>query len=313
MSSVVRFLFPRLDIRGAFVRLDDAWQAMLQGRDYPQAVASLLGELSATVALIAAELKGQGRLTLQLKGYGAISLLLVDCDEALRLRGMARAGTCPQGASARELLGAGKEGADGEEGRLLLTLEQETGLYQSIVPLAGDTVSAIFSHYLAQSEQQEARLFLAADKEVVAGLFLQKMPAADSMDADGWTRLTRLADTVRSEELLGLEAASLLFRLFPEDAAAEADEDVAATAGQNVAARAGGYMEGAPAGLVLFPARSVSWYCPDNREKLAALIKSWGRAEAEAVLTEQGAIEIYDEIGNQTYCFDATDVARIFA
>lgn len=293
MSSVVRFFFPRLDIRGAFVRLDDVWQAMREGRDYPPVVESLLGELAATVVLIAAQLKGSGRLTLQLKGNGAVSLLLVDCDEALRLCGMARAEEqCPQGASVPELLlGAGKVDNAGE-GQLLLTLEQERSIYQSIVPLAGDTVAAIFSHYLMQSEQQEARLFLAANEAVSAGLFLQKMPGADTLDKDGWTRLTSLAETVRPEELLELEAESLLFRLFSEDALPQAD---------------------APAGLALFPRRAVYWHCPDNREKLIALIKSWGRKEAEAILTERGAIEIKDEIGNRIYRFDADDLAKIFA
>jgi molecular chaperone Hsp33 len=256
-------------------------------------VESLLGELAATVVLIAAQLKGSGRLTLQLKGNGAVSLLLVDCDEALRLCGMARAEEqCPQGASVPELLlGAGKVDNAGE-GQLLLTLEQERSIYQSIVPLAGDTVSAIFSHYLMQSEQQEARLFLAANEAVSAGLFLQKMPGADTLDKDGWTRLTSLAETVRPEELLELEAESLLFRLFSEDALPQAD---------------------APAGLALFPRRAVYWHCPDNREKLIALIKSWGRKEAEAILTERGAIEIKDEIGNRIYRFDADDLAKIFA
>jgi len=289
VSSVVRFLFPRLDIRGAFVRLEDVWQAMREGRNYPPLVASLLGELAATVALIAAQLKGQGKLTLQLKGSGPVSLLLVECDEALRLRGMARAENCPPDARVPELLGADKAEKSGE-GQLLLTLAQDTGVYQSMVPLAGESVAAIFSHYLAQSEQQEARLFLAADEKVAAGLFLQKMPAADTLDADGWTRLTQLADTVHPEELLELEAEALLLRLFSEDALSEAD-----------------------AGLALFPKRTVHWHCPDNREKLASLIQSWGREEAEAILAERGAIEIQDEISNRTYRFDSNDLAKIFA
>jgi molecular chaperone Hsp33 len=267
---------------------------MRAGRGYPQVAESLLGELAATVTLIAGGLKGQGRLTLQLKGEGAISLLLVECDDELRLRGMARAGTCPPDATVPQLLGMGKGMASEGEGQLLMTLEQDTGFYQSIVPLAGETVAAIFNNYLTQSEQQDARLFLAANENVVAGLLLQKMPAADSMDADGWLRLSSLAATVRREELLDLEAESLLFRLFPEDAALEA-----------------GVTQ--DSGLLLFPKRSVSWHCPDNREKLTAMIKSWGREEAEAILAEQGVIEIQDEIGNKTYRFDADDVAAIFA
>jgi len=291
MSSVVRFLFPRLDICGAFVRLEDVWQAMREGRDYSPVVASLLGELAATVVLIAAQLKSQGKLTLQLKGNGPVSLLLVECDKALCLRGMARAEDCPPNARVPELLGAGK-GGDSGEGQLLLTLAQEAGVYQSMVPLAGDSVAAIFSHYLAQSDQQEARLFLAADETVAAGLFLQKMPTADTLDADGWTRLTYLAGTVRPKELLGLEAETLLLRLFPEDAMPSV---------------------GAPVGVLFSLERAIHCHCPDNREKLAALIKSWGRGEAEAILAERGVIEIQDEISNRTYRFDKDDLAKIFA
>jgi len=291
VSSLVRFLFPRLDIRGAFVRLDDVWQSMRSGRAYPAVAESLLGELAATIAIIAGELKGQGRLTLQLKGDGPISLLLVECDEELCLRGMARAGNCPQDAPVAELLGVGSAGSGGDagEGQLVLTFEREAGFYQSIVPLAGETVAEIFTNYLTQSQQQDGQLFLAADANAAAALLLQKMPGADSLDADGWRRLTSLAGTVRREELLELDAASLLLRLFPEDAAG--DEE---------------------AGLLLFPERTVSWHCPDNREKLAAMIKSWGREEAEAILAEQGVIEIQDEISNRVYRFDAEAVAEIF-
>jgi molecular chaperone Hsp33 len=39
MSNYVqRFLLENLDIRGAIVRLDSVWAAMLAGRNYPQPV-----------------------------------------------------------------------------------------------------------------------------------------------------------------------------------------------------------------------------------------------------------------------------------
>ena len=40
---VQRFLFEDLDIRGRLVCLTGAWQRMLDGRDYPEDIASLLG------------------------------------------------------------------------------------------------------------------------------------------------------------------------------------------------------------------------------------------------------------------------------
>jgi molecular chaperone Hsp33 len=52
-SLVRRFLLEELDIRGAVVRLDEVWQAMLRGRDYAPALASLLGQTSAVAAIVA--------------------------------------------------------------------------------------------------------------------------------------------------------------------------------------------------------------------------------------------------------------------
>ncbi|MDR0528401.1 MAG: Hsp33 family molecular chaperone HslO [Zoogloeaceae bacterium] len=305
-DGVTRFLFPRLDIRGAAARLSGTWQKMQSGHDYPPAITRLLGELSVTAALIAAQLKTPGRLTLQLRGTGLVSLLLADCLPAeaengtesqtcLALRGIARFEALPENAGQTRLLGVKKRG--GAEGQLTLTLDlPESRLpYQSVVPLTGETLAEIFTHYLAQSEQQEARLFLAADAQNAAALFLQKMPDADQKDADGWTRLTSLAATARPEELLRLVPEELLRRLFPEDSAAREDA------------------HGGEPGLLLFPARPVGWHNPDNREKLAALIRSWGRKEAETMLAEQGGeIVIRDEIGARAYRFDRAAVEEIF-
>ena len=88
--------------------------------------------------------------------------------------------------------------------------------YQSFVPLVGNSIAAIFEHYLAQSEQQPSRLFCSASPRAAACLFLQKMPDADRQDADGWARVTQLASTVKSAELLELDCDDLLGRLFHE-------------------------------------------------------------------------------------------------
>ena len=46
-SYVQRFLLDDLDIRGAIVKLDDVWRALLENRDYPPAVRDLLGATGA--------------------------------------------------------------------------------------------------------------------------------------------------------------------------------------------------------------------------------------------------------------------------
>ncbi len=281
-DSVSRFLFETLDIRGAVVHLDDTWRQMQAGRDYQPPVTRLLGEMAAVTALIAAQLKQPGRLTLQLRGNGPIQLLVMDCNEQLQMRGMARSHPVVLPAPVPDLLGAH------QGGQLLLSLDLPTARhpYQSIVPMVGDSIAAIFEHYLEQSEQQASRLFIAARPEGVACLFLQKMPDADRNDPDGWHRICHLAETVKADELLGLAPADLLTRLFHEDMAAH--------------------------GLRLYDPAPVVYHCPEDWEKVRDMIRSLGREDAETIVREHGEILIRDDICNRDYRFSAEDVAALF-
>jgi molecular chaperone Hsp33 len=274
MDNVRRFLFEDLDIRGAVVSLGNAWLEMSAGREAPPVINALLGELAAVTALIAGNLKTPGRLSFQLQGRGPVSLLLTDCDEQLRLRGTVRhAATVPPAPSFSDLLG---------DGQLVLTLQTNVGNpYQSIVPIVGDSLTAVFEHYLAQSEQQPARLFLTADEDFAGGLFLQKLPGADARDPDGWNRIEHLAATLKSAELAE-PAANLLMRLFPEE------------------------------NIRLYDPRPVRYHCPKDEEKVLAMLKSLGRAEVEAALAEQGEIHVEDDICRHSYRFGADIVPRLF-
>jgi molecular chaperone Hsp33 len=275
-SFVLRFLLEELDIRGAVVRLDDVWQAMLRDRAYAPAVASLLGQTSAVAAIVAGNLKQAGRLTFQLQGHGPVSLLVVDCTEELNLRGYAKAEADVAAGRLPTLLG---------DGRLLLTLDIP-GLaqpLQSYVPIEGESIAAVFEHYLAQSEQAPARLWLAADGQSAAGLFLQKLPDADRRDPDGWNRAVGLANTLQERELLDLPAANILTRLFHEET------------------------------VRVFDPRPVTHHWPMDWDKIRAMLRSLGQADVEAILSEHGEVAVHDDLSNHSYRFSADDIAELFA
>ena len=277
LNHVHPFLLERLDIRGAIVSLDGAWRSLLAKRGYPAPVANLLGEMSAVTALIAANLKQPGRMTFQLRGEGPVNLLVLDCDEQLRLRGMAhwRPDKLQDQLSAPDLLG---------HGQLALTLDA-AGMrqpYQSLVPLVGAGIAEIFEHYLSQSEQQPTRLVLAAGPERAVGLLLQKLPSADARDADGWNRIQHLLATLRPAEMLGQTPVDLLRRVFPE-------EDIR-----------------------VYDPRPVSHHCPEDWEKVRNMLRSLGRAECDAILREKGEIVIRDDICNHDYRLDGGAVAALF-
>jgi molecular chaperone Hsp33 len=282
-SNVHRFIFEGLDIRGTVVHLGDAWQQLQAGRNYQPTVAQLLGETATVTALIAGQLKQPGRLTLQLRGNGAIQLLVMDCNENLQMRGMARSNPVVLAAPVPELLGAH------QGGQLMMSLDMPEARqpYQSFVPMVGDTIAAIFEHYLEQSEQQPSRLFTAANEDAAACLFLQKLPQADHHDEDGWQRITQLAATVKPAELLELDTEALLARLFHEDMAAH--------------------------GIRLYDPRPVAYHCPEDRAKVADMIRSLGRGDAEAILAEHGEIVIRDDICNHDYHFTVDEVTMLFS
>jgi molecular chaperone Hsp33 len=272
---VQRFLFEDLDIRGRLVCLTGAWQCMLDGRDYPEAIASLLGHTTALNVLLGANQKGAGRVTLQVQGSGPVRLLVADCTAELRIRGMATYEQVAGFSSERSLLG---------DGRLSVTLEDlKSGrFYQSLVPLEGETLEQIFEHYLAQSEQLPAFLRLYADRGALCGLLLEKLPGADTRDPDGWNRVTQLAATLQLDETRDAQPYDLLTRLFPEEL------------------------------MRVFRLYPVEYHCPYDEDKVKDMLRSLGRDEVESILAERGEVVIRNEMCNHEYRFDARAIAELF-
>jgi molecular chaperone Hsp33 len=274
---VQRFLFENLDIRGRLVCLTGAWQRMLDGRGYPEDIVSLLGHTTALNTLLGANQKGAGRVTLQVQGTGPVKLLVADCSAELRIRGMAHYESDDiAGDNERQLIG---------EGRLSVTLEDvKSGkFYQSLVPLEGETLEQIFSHYLSQSEQIPAYLRLFADQAALAGLLLEKLPGADSRDPDGWNRVIHFANTLTLEETRDAQPYDLLTKVFPEEL------------------------------MRVFRLHAVEYHCPYDEGKVKDMLKGLGRQEVESILAERGEVVIRNEMCNHEYRFDAEAIARLFA
>lgn len=274
---VQRFLFEDLDIRGRLVCLTGSWRRMLDGRGYPEDITVLLGHTTALNVLLGANQKGAGRVTMQVQGSGPVKLLVADCTADLKIRGMASyERNAQRNHSERSLLG---------DGRLAVTLEdmKSGSVYQSLVPLEGETMEQIFEHYLAQSEQVQAFLRLYADRGALCGLLLEKLPDADNRDPDGWNRVKHLANTLTLDETRDAQPYDLLTRVFPEEL------------------------------MRVFRLHAVEYHCPYDEQKVKDMLRGLGRAEVEAILAEQGEVVIRNEMCNHEYRFDALAIAELFA
>lgn len=270
-----RFTLDNLDIRGQVVRLTAAWQGLINARNYPPYVTGYLGEMACVSVLVGAGLKHAGRAMLQIQGGAAAKLAVVDCTHKLGIRGMASfAASAGTPSFAEWVAGA----------RVALTVSQadSSQMYQSIVPVSGITVAECFEHYFDQSEQLPTHLWLAANGEGAGALLLQKLPKADEKDGDGWARVERLAASVTTGELIGLDAEVLLTRLFHED-------DVR-----------------------LYEPTLVHSACKRDEEKVKTMLRSLGRAELDATLAELGEIIVKDDMCNEEYRFDNAAVNALF-
>src|SRR6201996_6226971 len=118
-----RFVFEHYPIRGHLVHLDAAWRALIEHREYPNAIRDILGEAVAASLLLAATIKFDGVLSLQLRGDGCVHLLLAQCTSGLGVRGLARyhddaERSAPAAPGPADLIGAGN---------LTVTLETDEG------------------------------------------------------------------------------------------------------------------------------------------------------------------------------------------
>ncbi|WP_242101263.1 MULTISPECIES: Hsp33 family molecular chaperone HslO [unclassified Lysobacter] len=286
-DRLTRFLLPRAGVRGVRVHLDDTWRRIRDSSDYAPALSELLGEACAAAALFTGHAKVQGRLSIQLRGEGALRTLFAECTAAGTLRGIARTREDDGGAGVSRDLQALGDGAI-----LAITIEnpgtggREPSRYQGLVPIESDSLVGAFEGYFEQSEQLPTRLLLACGDDSAAGLMLQHLPfdrRPDELggDADGWTRASALFETLEPMELLELPADALLHRLFHE-------EDVQ-----------------------LLGERPLSFACSCSRERVGAMLESLGAEEAYAALSDERA-SIRCEFCGQTYMFDRDDLDAIF-
>src|SRR6202795_357441 len=222
-----RFIFEQYPIRGHLVHLDAAWRALIEHREYPAAIRNTLGEAVAASLLLAATVKFEGVLSLQLQGDGPVHLMLAQCTGGLGVRGLARyrediyrgegTGTDTGAERIVDLIGAGN---------LTVTLETDDGAqrYQGIVPIAGQRLAESLQLYFENSEQLPTRLWLHADATGASGMLLQKLPAAEGptgaqgVDAaaveDAWRRVQLIGETLTPGELRTLAPGEIFNRLF---------------------------------------------------------------------------------------------------
>ncbi len=286
-DTVRRFLVDEQPVRGHWVHLGDAWRALRANGEYPPAVRALLGEAVAASVLLAATLKFRGRLTLQMQGHGAVSLLVAQCTHEFGVRAVAHydetlAAAIGEERSAGETFRA----LVGEGGRFTVTIEaDERNLrYQGIVPLAGESLAQSLEAYFSASEQLPTCVQLAADDARCAGLLVQKLPQSEaSAGAEAlWQSVLHGMQRLTPGTLLDASVESVLGTVLPE-------HDVR-----------------------LFGGSTVMFECRCGEGRVTSLLRALGAEEVREILAEEGAVTVTCEFCRRPYRFDAQAVEALF-
>ncbi|HAT6341161.1 TPA: Hsp33 family molecular chaperone HslO [Legionella pneumophila] len=275
-DTLQRFIFEHANIRGEIVHIEKTFQNIMNQRDYPPMVKNLLGEALVSCLLLASSIKFEGNLSLQFQGDERLSLLLVQCDHNLNIRGFAK---CAEGLEIADYATAFLQG------RMVITLSQDnqTQAYQSLIPIQSTSMSENLMTYFAQSEQIATRVWLAVNEDMAAGMLLQLMPGQDTIQREQfWEYAVQLGQTVTEDELLTIDNQTLLYRLYHETE------------------------------LRIFESRSTRFQCRCNQDKMKQVITVLGEEEATDLIKEKGKIEITCDFCNQKYTFDSIDVTLLF-
>ena len=284
-------------LRGRLVRLGPTVDRILAQHDYPEPVATLLGEAITLAVMLAGALKYDGVFTLQTKGDGPVRLLVADVKTDGAVRGYAqydakRLGEIVPDAddespSVPKLLGTGY---------IAFTVDQgdDTERYQGIVSITGATLAECAQHYFRQSEQFQAGLKLAVGRTGeegtwrAGGLMLQRVPPeggrpriADDVE-DAWRRVMVLMSTTTSAELVApdLPPRRLLWRLFHEE------------------------------GVRVYDTHAVEARCRCSRERVAGILRAFPPDEIDE-MQEEPVTTVTCEFCNTRYEFTADDLARL--
>jgi molecular chaperone Hsp33 len=310
MSELHKFIFDGLPVRGMLVRLTGSWKDVLARRtaasdEFPPPVRALMGEMAAAGVLMQANIKFNGALILQVFGDGPVKLAVAEVQPDLAFRVTAKVvGKVPDASRLEAMVNVRGQG------RCAITLapaDTRNGQqpYQGVVALHGDrreplqALSEVLEHYMLQSEQLDTKLILAANDDVAAGLLIQRLPVEGTGNLAGsarnedqiglneaYKRIATLAATLTREELLTLDADTVLRRLFWEEPLRRFER--------------------------LEAGNGPRFECSCSRLRVGSMLKGLGREEIDGIVLEQGRVEIGCDFCGKKYHFDPVDVGELF-
>lgn len=249
----------------------------------PVATAAL-GRTAAAALMMGAMLKGEEKLTVQIKGNGPIGQIVADANAKGEVRGYVDNPHIHLPSNAMGKLDVA--GAVGTEGYLNVT--KDLGLkepYRGSVPIISGELAEDFTYYFASSEQTPSAVALGVltDPQVLVrvsgGFIIQLLPGLTESEISEIEK--KLAAIPPITTLLDSGA-------MPEDILREVLPDVQ-----------------------IMGKMDVRFACQCSEERVEAMLVSLGREELQGILEDDGAAEVVCHFCNEKYRFEGERLKRI--
>lgn len=280
-----RFYIEDNPVRGEVVHLEQALQTILSQRDYAPAIKVLLGEMLSATALLASTLKIKGRISLQIQASGTLKWAMAECNHLGEVRALA---DYEQDDRFAEASNSSTVLSTLISPVLFINIEPEFGeRYQGIVPLDQPNLAKCLMQYYDLSAQIPTRIVLASSDQAAGGLLIQLLPRNDEaeqqrVDEDIWPRLKMLTETLKPEELTGLDAKEILYRLYNEEE------------------------------VRLPEVETLRFGCTCSKERCATALEQIGVDSVRETLEEQNPITMDCQFCSSRYSFTAEEALGLF-
>lgn len=273
-SSIQKFIFDKLPIKGSMVVLQDAWDIIASQRTYPDSLQQIVGELLAANVLLTSNMKLDGKVICQIQDNPHFNLIVTECSNELNIRATAKFKLEDETII--------DYSSYLKHGRLVVSVDSQNDgqLYQSVIAFNGNTVAEILNNYMTQSEQLQSWFLIAYTPHKVVGFMLQQLPDVHNQFAHEIERVFMLANTLNKSELFHDSLEQIIHKLFNED------------------------------DVLIMGKQDINFSCTCSRTRVGQILRNLGKHELEDMMAEQGNIAVNCDYCNTEYHFTQSELEQ---
>ncbi|MEW4372796.1 Hsp33 family molecular chaperone HslO [Paenibacillus kandeliae] len=273
-------------IRAFAIRSTELVEELRRRHDtWPTATAAL-GRTLSTAAMMGAMLKGEEKLTLQVKGNGPLGQIVTDANAKGEVRGYVDNPHVHLPSNAMGKLDVA--GAVGTEGFVYVI--KDLGLkepYRGSVPIVSGELGEDFTYYFATSEQTPSAVgvgvLVNTDNSVIVagGFIIQLLPGLNDAEIDSIEKALSTLPPVTTLLEQGLELEDMLRKILPD--------------------------------VEIMDQMDIVFNCACSRERVEQTLVSLGEYELTQLIEEDGQAEVVCHFCNEKYQFNREDLEQILA